>query len=325
MQMHVEKMCFPLAKPFSITGHTFVDTETVRVTLTDGDVCGRGESVGSYYLGETADSMLAQLEEIAAVLPEILTADAIQDLLPACGARNALDCAYWDFRAKASGRGIWELLTIKPRTLCTVFTIGMDSADNMRRFAVEAAAYPQLKIKVDGTQPIEKLEAIRDGRPDADLIIDVNQGWTFEELKEYLPHCKRLDIRMIEQPLARGADAMLEGFKSPVPLGADESCLHLGEFKDAAARYDVLNIKLDKCGGLSEGLALVSAAQRTGMKLMVGNMTGTSLSMAPSFIIGTACVFVDLDGPLLLARDIDDGLMYGSGGSVEPPAPALWG
>jgi L-alanine-DL-glutamate epimerase-like enolase superfamily enzyme len=324
MKLTVDIVSFPLEKPFVITGHVFETTDTVRVTLSHRGVSGRGEAVGVYYLDETAESMAAQLEAVAGELSDP-DAAAIQALLPHGGARNALDCAWWDYRAKAAGLSIWQLLDLTPRELTTVFTLGIAEPAVMAERAAAASRFPHLKLKLDGDRPIERLEAVRAARPDAALIIDVNQGWTFDELREYLPHCERLGIAMIEQPLARGGDEALEGFRSPVPLGADESCLHLGEFDSAARRYDVLNIKLDKCGGLTEGLALVAAAQRAGMALMVGNMTGTSLSMAPSYVIGQHCRFVDIDGPLLLAGDIEHGLDYRDGGRVGLPSPALWG
>ena len=324
MDLKVDIVSFPLEKPFVITGHVFETTDTVRVTLSHGGVAGRGEAVGVYYLDETAESMAAQLESVAGELHQ-LDGAAIQALLPPGGARNALDCAWWDYRAKATGRSIWELLGIAPRELTTVYTLGIAEPAVMAERAAAASRFPYLKLKLDSDQPIERLEAIRAARPDAALVIDVNQGWTIDELRAYLPHCERLGIAMIEQPLARGGDEALEGFRSPVPLGADESCLHLGEFDAAARRYDVLNIKLDKCGGLTEGLALVAAAQRAGMALMVGNMTGTSLSMAPSYVIGQHCRFVDIDGPLLLAGDVEHGLAYRDGGLVGLPSPALWG
>jgi len=324
MDLKVDIVSFPLEKPFVITGHVFETTDTVRVTLSHGGVAGRGEAVGVYYLDETAESMAAQLEGVAGELND-LDGAAIQALLPPGGARNALDCAWWDYRAKAAGRSIWELLDLTPGELTTVYTLGIAEPAVMAERAAAASRFPHLKLKLDSDRPIERLEAVRATRPDAALVIDVNQGWTFDELRAYLPHCERLGIAMIEQPLARGGDEALEGFRSPVPLGADESCLHLGEFDTAARRYDVLNIKLDKCGGLTEGLALVAAAQRAGMALMVGNMTGTSLSMAPSYVIGQHCRFVDIDGPLLLAGDIEHGLAYRDGGLVGLPAPALWG
>lgn len=325
MQMQIDKVTFPLAQPFSITGHTFVDTQTLRVTLSDGVYSGRGESVGTYYLNETIESMASDLEAIAEQVTDELSIQSVQALLPPCGARNALDCALWDLQCKRAGQSIWSMLAVTPRALTTVYTISIESIELMAERARAAAQYPHLKIKLDEDRPVERLEAIRASRPDATLIIDVNQGWCFEELKEYLPHCARLGITMIEQPLPRDADEALEGFSSPVPLGADESCLHTGEFAAASRRYDVLNIKLDKSGGLTEGLALVDAAQRVGMDLMVGNMMGSSLSMAPSFVIGQHCAYVDIDGPLLLAKDIPNSLVYSDGGTVAGPSPELWG
>ncbi|GAB5413036.1 MAG: dipeptide epimerase [Congregibacter sp.] len=325
MDFIAEKITFDLAEPFNITGHEFTDTETVRVTLRDGDAVGRGETVGTYYLNETADSMLAELEGIDPDLIDALDKISVSDVMPLCGARNALDCAFWDLKAKKTGRSIWDLLNLVPKPLTTVYTISMDTAEAMAAKSAGASRYPHLKLKLNNEHPIEKLEAIRAARPDAELIIDVNQGWNFDELREYLPHCARLGVRMIEQPLPRGADEALEGFRSSVPLGADESCLGIDEFDACRARYDVLNIKLDKCGGLSEGLALVEAAQNSGMQLMVGNMMGSSLSMAPSYVIGQFCEFVDIDGPLLLAQDIEGGLIFSEGGRVGYPSPALWG
>ncbi|EED33419.1 mandelate racemase/muconate lactonizing enzyme family protein [gamma proteobacterium NOR5-3] len=325
MKVTVDIITYPMKVPFAITGHVFYDTATVLVTVENDGVIGRGEAVGSYYLDETADSMAADLESVISHIDANTTPEALQDLMPICGARNALDCALWDYRAKRAGKRIWNLLDIAPRELITVFTVGMEEPSVMAERAAAAAEFPQLKIKLNDEKPMERLEAIRAARPDATLVIDVNQGWSFAALKEYLPTCEKLGVAMIEQPLARGDDAALEGFKSSVPLGADESCLGLGEFELAAQRYDVLNIKLDKCGGLTEGLALVKAARARDMQLMVGNMTGTSLSMAPSYVIAQFCQFVDIDGPLLLAEDVDNGLEYRTGGLVGLPGAALWG
>ncbi|WP_439102867.1 dipeptide epimerase [Congregibacter sp.] len=325
MKISVDIVSYPMEVPFAITGHVFHDTDTVRVTVEHDGVVGRGESVGSYYLDETAMSMKNDLQAIVGKIDGKTTPESLQDLMPLCGARCALDCALWDLRAKRAGQRIWDLLDITPKEVTTVFTVGMADIAVMAERAAAATQFPQLKIKLNDDQPIERLEAIRAARPDATLVIDVNQGWSFEALKDYLPACQTLGIAMIEQPLPRGEDAALEGFNSPVPLGADESCLGLDEFERAAERYDVLNIKLDKCGGLTEGLALVRAAQSRDMQIMVGNMTGTSLSMAPSYVIAQFCQFVDIDGPLLLARDIENGLEYRSGGTVGLPSAALWG
>jgi L-alanine-DL-glutamate epimerase-like enolase superfamily enzyme len=201
----------------------------------------------------------------------------------------------------------------------------MGTPEEMAAKARAFAAYPQLKVKLDGHQPLERLSAIRNARPEAALVIDVNQGWSMAELATYTPELANLGVAMIEQPLPRGSDAELEGYHSPIPLGADESCLDLSEYEEAASRYDVINIKLDKCGGLTEALAIAERARAEGKDLMVGNMTGTSLSMAPSHVIGQFCRFVDIDGPLLLASDIAEGLTYSEGGWVQPPSPTLWG
>lgn len=325
MQITLELASYPMKVPFAITGHVWTHTDTLRVTVEVDGHRGRGEAVGSYYLGETAEGMRDALERCLPDLGDDLTPETLREAMPPCGARNALDCALWDLRAKRTGKRVWDLIGLAPRPLTTVFTIGLEEPAVMAARAAQAQHFAHLKIKLDSDRPIERLEAIRDARPDASLVIDVNQGWCLDALREYLPACERLGIAMIEQPLPRGGDEALEGFTSPVPLGADESCLHLGEFDAAARRYDVLNIKLDKCGGLTEGLALARAAQDAGMALMVGNMTGTSLSMAPGWVIGQSCRFVDLDGPLLLARDIPDGLVYRHGGLVDAPGEALWG
>lgn len=323
--MQVERISYPLRQPFTITGHVFETTGTVRVILRDGDAMGRGEGVGVYYSGETQDSMAGQLEAVVGAVEAGATRESVQQLLPCGGALNALDCAFWDLEAKRAGSTVWQALDLVPATLATVCTIGIDSPEAMAELARDYKRYPNLKVKLSGDAPMERLEAIRAARPDASLIIDVNQGWSFDELREYAPVTKRLGVAMIEQPLPRGGDESLEGFSSPVPLGADESCLHAGEYAQAARRYDVINIKLDKCGGLTQALQLAELARRDGKGLMVGNMTGTSLSMAPAFVIGQYCRFVDLDGPLFLSSDIENGLEYADGGVVSVPTPALWG
>lgn len=325
MRMKVERITFPLAAPFAITGHVFNDIETVRVSLESDGVAGRGEGVGVYYLNDTADVMFSQLMNIQAEVEKGINFNTIQEMLPAGGARNALDCAFWDLEAKRGSVSVWDKLDIDPKPLKTVCTIGIGSKEKMADTARTYQSYPNLKIKLDGEDPIGKLEAIRAVRPDASLVIDVNQGWSFEELKEYAPHCRRLGLEMIEQPLPRGGDDLLEGYESPVPLGADESCLDASEYEAAAKRYDVINIKLDKCGGLTSGLLIANMALRDQKALMVGNMTGSSLSMAPAYVIGQFCHFVDIDGPLLLAKDIENGLHYTAGGIVEVPSRMFWG
>ena len=294
------------------------------MTDTNG-IVGRGETSGAYYLGESAESMAQQCEDIAASITASTTRADVQNLLPPCGARNAIDCAFWDLEAKQTDQSVWQLTGIDPRPLTTVFTIGIeDSPQQMADNALAAAEFPVLKIKMDGDQPIERMQAIRAARPDAEIVVDANQGWTFEQLVEVAPAFADLNIAMIEQPLPRGGDQALEGYDSPVILCADESCLHLGEIDEVARRYQMMNIKLDKSGGLTEGLAMAAEAKKRGMQLMVGNMMGSSLAMAPGTVIAQLCRFVDLDGPLLLKKDRDTALVY-EGSTVHPTGSNLWG
>lgn len=322
MQINIKPHTFPLKFPFVITGYTFTDANTIRVTMHKDGHTGVGEAIGIYYENETPESMTSTLNS---VLHDRISHEEIHEILPHGGARNALDCAFWDLKCKTEGKSIFELLEINIRPLSTVATVGIDTAENMAARAVEYSKYKNLKIKLSNDEPIIRLEAVRDARPDATLITDVNQGWSFAELKEYIPHCKRLGLAMIEQPLARGADHELEGFKSMVPLGSDESCLDSKEYAQSAARYDVINIKLDKCGGLTDALEIIRLAKQDGKGLMVGNMTGSSLSMAPSFVVGQFCDFIDLDGPLFLKEDVTNGIKYQDGGIVSTPEPILWG
>lgn len=318
-------MTLPLERPFAITGHTFVNLEAVVVTITKDGHVGRGEGDGVYYLGETQASMLQELEAVRREVEAGITREELQELMPAGGARNALDCALWDLEAKTSGERIWKLLGMQPKTLNTVATVGMGTPSEMAARALEFSNYPNLKIKLDGQDPIGRLEAIRAARPDAKLVIDVNQGWEYEELIDYLPELERLRVAMIEQPLRRAGDERLAELDSPIPIGADESCLTLEEYHQVKNRYQVINIKLDKSGGLTEALRIVEAAKQDGKALMVGNMTGSSLSMAPAYVIGQFCRFVDIDGPLLLDKDIEHGLQYLDAGVVGLPSEDLWG
>ena len=325
MKMTLEEISRPLASPFVITGYTFTQLHALWVTVEHDGYRGRGEGVGMYYLGETPTSMREQLEALRGEIESGAKRADIQGLLPPGGARNALDCALWDWECKSQGKTIWEMLSAEPKPLLTVATVGIGTPEEMAEKAVRFGSYRHLKIKVDGIDPLAKLRAIREARPDATLVIDVNEGWTFDELVAYLPSLEELAVAFIEQPLARGHDDALRGLSSPIAIGGDESCRDLSEYENAAEKYDVINIKLDKCGGLTEALQLVERAKMDGKDLMVGNMTGTSLSMAPSHVIGQSCRFVDIDGPLLLAADIEPGLRYLPGGVVEPPTPELWG
>jgi L-alanine-DL-glutamate epimerase-like enolase superfamily enzyme len=321
--VHIER--WPAKHPFRIANAVWHNFDSVVVELSDQNAIGRGEALGVYYLGETVDQIAAQIDSVADSITAGLDRNSLQSLLPPGGARNALDCALWDLEAKASGQSIWDLTHIAPRPLHTVFTIGLESTTQlMAAKAAAAQAYTLLKIKLDGDRPLERVRAIRAARPDARLVVDANQSWRFSELTELAPAFADLGVEMIEQPLPRGDDGPLETYRSCLPLCADESCLHLGELDQAAKRYQMINIKLDKTGGLTHALELAYAARTRGLGLMVGCMAGSSLAMAPAFIIGCLSDFVDIDGPLLQKTDRIPGLLYRDG-CVSVFGPEVWG
>lgn len=323
--LSVHKSIWPLQHPFRITGHVFDSLEAVCVELGENGKSGRGEGVSVYYLGETIDSLVADIEKVRSEIERGASRVDLQELMPPGGARNAVDCAYWDLECQSSGKSIWELTGIEPKPTQTLYTISIENQiADMAAKAARAVDYPILKIKLDGHMPYERVEAIRAVRPDARLVIDANQGFTFEQLLELLPKLKALNVEMVEQPLARGGDAMLDGVISPVPLCADESCLYRDDLQTVLPRYDMINIKLDKTGGLTEALALARAARAAGKRVMVGNMLGTSLSMAPALVVAQLCDFVDLDGPLSLTSDYLGGLQY-SGSNIKAARHGFWG
>ncbi len=323
LAVHLER--WPAIRPFRITGKVWTTFDSIVVELSRDGVVGRGEALGVYYHDETAETMLAEVERVEHKITAGLDRAGLQQLLPAGGARNAIDCALWDLEAKSSRRSIWQLTGVTPKELETVFTIGLEAEPaEMADKAAAAAGHGLLKIKLDGDRPVERLRAIRAARPDARLVVDANQGWSFAQLQDVAPACADLGIQMIEQPLPRGADAALEGYRSPVPLCADESCVELADLGVAARRYQLINIKLDKTGGLTHALALAHAARARGLGLMVGSMAGSSLAMAPSFVIGCLSDLVDIDGPLLQKSDRLPGLAF-SGGRVAVFGPELWG
>jgi len=309
--------------PFKITGHVFTRAQLLHVRITQDGVTGQGESIGIYYLNENEDSILAEAQKVKQAIEQGLDREQLRELLPRGGARNAIDCALWDLEAKLQGKSIWELTGIEPRETITVNTVGIGTPAEMAA-AAERLDTSRIKVKLDGEQVLERISAVRNARPDAEIVVDVNQGWTIEQLKEFAPKLKELGVAMIEQPLPRGGDQALEGYQSPVPLCADESCLDTSEFEQAARRYQMINIKLDKTGGLTEALKLARMAQEKGIGLMVGNMMGTSLAMAPGYVIAQLCRFVDLDGALFLKRDRDNAMAF-SAGVISAPSTELWG
>lgn len=325
MRFSAHREFWPLARPFRIANREWRAVESLIVELQQDGRVGRGEAQGVFYLGETAAGIYEQALGVASDIADGMTRDELQDRMPPGGARNAIDCAFWDLECKLSGKSIWQLMGIEPRPVTTVFTIGIESSPKaMAQAAAAAADAPILKIKLDADRPVAKLAAIRGSREDARLVIDANQGWDLALLREVIAACADLGVEVLEQPLKRGGDSGLENLDSPVTLAADESCLHRGDLDDASRRYRMINIKLDKTGGLTEALALAAEARERGCELMVGNMIGTSLSMAPSFVIAQQCKLVDLDGPLLLKHDRPGGLRY-TNGVIEPFSLALWG
>ena len=312
---------FPLARAFTISRGSKTEARVVTVTVIRGRVTGRGEAVPYGRYGETPVGVLAQI----AALPEGITRAALQEALPPGAARNAVDCALWDLEAKSQGTRVWHLAGLPaPRPCVTAFTLSLDTPDAMRAQAMENAHRPILKIKLGTPDDMPRLEAVRAGAPRATIIIDANEGWTPEVYADLAPHLRRLGVALVEQPLPAGADGMLAEIPHPIPICADESAHDRASLAALRGKYDMVNLKLDKTGGLTEALAMVAEARASGFGLMVGCMVGTSLAMAPAILPAQGAAFTDLDGPLLLARDRDPALRYDAEG-VHPPEAALWG
>jgi L-alanine-DL-glutamate epimerase-like enolase superfamily enzyme len=310
----VEKL--KLAAPFRISGYVFEETDALVVTLDDGVHRGRGEASGVYYLGDDAANMVAQIHARRAAIEAGVDRAGLQRLLPPGGARNAVDCALWDLDAQRSGREVWQLAGIDaPKPLVTTFTLGADAPEVMAAGAQRYAQARALKMKLTGDLQLDiaRVRAVRAARPHVWLGVDANQGYALCDLDALLTALVDADVALVEQPLARGREADLDGFTSPIPIAADESCLSRADVPNMVGRFNVVNIKLDKCGGLTEGLAMAHEARRLGLGVMVGNMVGTSLAMAPAFVLGQLCDVVDLDGPIFLAHDRVPGVSYEEG------------
>ena len=306
---------WPLVTPFRITGHVFDAVELAVVELEQDGLAGRGEAAGVYYLGEGAGEIVRRLESERAIFAKELGRDILLDLLPAGGARNAVDCALWDLEAKASGVPAWQRAGVrKPEPLLTTFTCGVGTPDEMAAMAQGFAQARALKLKLPGEAiDADRVRAVRAVAPDCWLGVDANQGMTLDMLIDMLPAFAEANVALVEQPLPMGAEAMLDGVDRPIPIAADESAQTTESLAGLSGRFDVINIKLDKCGGLTAGLAMAEEARRRGFKPMVGNMLGTSLAMAPAFILGQLCDVVDLDGPTLLEHDRAPVTVYRDG------------
>jgi L-alanine-DL-glutamate epimerase-like enolase superfamily enzyme len=326
LALDIARIDLPLRKPFRISGYVFEVTPVVVVTARRGGHSGRGEAAGVYYLKDTPDVAAETLRQFARTMPSDLTRESLQDLLPPGGARNALDCALWELEARERGVSPCELAGLPPaHSLLTTVTLGADSPSTMAEGACRYAFARALKLKLSGEVAIdvERVRAVRAARNDVWLGVDANQGYTPATLEQIMPTLLACDVQLLEQPFRRGRESDLDGLRLPLPVAADESCLHLGELRSLVGRFDVVNIKLDKCGGLTEGLEMARRAQDLGLKVMVGNMTGTSLSVGPAYVLGQLCDIVDLDGPLFLADDPAPRVTYADG-LVDCP-PAVWG
>jgi L-alanine-DL-glutamate epimerase-like enolase superfamily enzyme len=325
VSLRVEQEKWNLVKPVRITGYTFVSLDLLVVTLRRGECTGRGEAVGVYYREDDLPSMQRQVDSVRADIESGMTREALQRALPPGGARNALDCALWDLEAQSSGRAVWQLCGLeRPKPILTTFTLGADEPPEM---AEAAHAYPQaraikLKMLGDGADA-DRVRAVREARPDVWLSIDANQGFTRGQLEEIMPVLVSAGVQVIEQPVRLGHEAQLEGFDSPIKIAADESVQHLRDLPGLLGRFNMINIKLDKCGGLTEALLMAHEARRLGLDVMVGNMGGTSLAMAPGFLVGQLCSIVDLDGPLIFSADREYHVTY-EGGQLWCPE-SVWG
>jgi len=316
---------WPIAGSFAISRGAKTEAVVVVAELSEGQARGRGECVPYARYGESVDSVSAAIEAMRPALAAGLTREGLQSAMPAGAARNALDCAFWDLAAKRSGRRVHELARLPaPQPLTTAFTISLGAPAEMAAAAAKANHRALLKVKLGGDDDGARIAAVRAAAPKATLIVDANEGWNDGNLAVHLAACAAAGVVLVEQPLPEGRDRALAVLKRPIPVCADESVHDRGSLVGLAGKYDAVNIKLDKAGGLTEALALVQAAAQAGFTIMAGCMVATSLAMAPAMLVAQAARFVDLDGPLLLAKDRPDGLRYVDS-LVYPATPALWG
>jgi L-Ala-D/L-Glu epimerase len=315
---------WPTAGAFVISRGAKTDVDVVVATVAEGEWRGRGEATAIYYHGETAESVREQILEMTGHIADGAGRADLLTLMPRGAARNALDCALWDLVAKIGGTRAFALAGLPaPAPVVTAYTISLGSPETMAASA-KAAARPLLKLKLGGDGDAARIAAVRASVPDAKLIVDANEAWLPDQLEAHLSTCAAQGVALIEQPLPAGHDALLAKIDHPVPICADESLHDRSDLADLRSRYDAINIKLDKAGGLTEALALAAAAEQVGFQLMIGCMVATSLAMAPALLLAGRAAYVDLDGPLLLAKDRPDGLVY-EGSRVYPPSPTLWG
>jgi L-alanine-DL-glutamate epimerase-like enolase superfamily enzyme len=324
-ELKVRHESWPLAAPFRISRGVKVVADVVVVEITQGSTRGWGESVPYPRYGETVDSVLEQIRRIESHITSNVTRETLQDLMPPGAARNAVDCALWDLSASLTGRSVTEQLGDGPvPALPTALTIGIDTPEAMRAAAIRLRDAPVIKVKLDAHDPEAQLRAVRAGAPETRLIVDANEGWSLDILRDMQPVLLEIRVELVEQPLPAAEDAVLEGFHPAVPICADESC-HVGsDVPKLRGRYQAVNIKLEKTGGLTGALQMLSQARAEGLKVMSGCMVATSLNIAPAFHVARHADFIDLDGPLWIKEDRAGGVRAANG-KLEPPTGALWG
>jgi len=312
---------FPLAQVFRISRGARTQAEVVSVKINRNHFTGHGECVPYARYNETLGSVIQQIES----LPADIDRETLQTMLPAGAARNAVDCALWDLESKTLNQPIWQLAGMQmPKQALTAFTLSLDEPENMLKQAKYNSNRPLLKIKLGTPNDMPRLEAVRLGAPNSEIIVDANEGWNAEIYTKLAPDLVRLGVKLVEQPLPANQDDALIGLPRPLPICADESCHDRSSLPQLVGKYDYVNIKLDKTGGLTEALLLKNKALEHGFKIMVGCMVGSSLAMAPATLIAQNATFVDLDGPLLLSQDRHHGLLY-EDSWVYPPVRELWG
>ncbi|MGO8921391.1 MAG: N-acetyl-D-Glu racemase DgcA [Xanthobacteraceae bacterium] len=326
MNLTVRIERWPLRHAFTISRGSKTEAVVVVAELERGGHRGRGEAVPYLRYGETPEGVAATIEAMGAALRGRLDRIGLQTVMPSGAARNALDCAFWDLAAKQAGRPVHDLAALPaPKSVVTAYTISLDTPEAMADAAARAASRPLLKIKLGGGRDdAERIAAVRRAAPKAELIVDANEGWSEDDLEHSLAACAQAGVTLIEQPLPEGRDAALAQIRRPIPVCADESVHDRASLDAISGKYDAINVKLDKAGGLTEALALAAEAERRGFEIMVGSMVATSLAVAPAMLVAQRALVVDLDGPLLLAEDRPHGLRY-EGSIVYPGEPVLWG
>lgn len=321
----IRQESWPIAGTFTISRGSKTSAEVVVVEITDGKAHGFGECVPYARYGESIEGVIAEIEQHRVALEDGADRDAVQKLLPAGAARNAVDCALWDLEAKLGGKPAWKLAGLKPpRDLMTAYTLSLGSPDDMALAAAQNLHRPLLKLKLSGSGDLDRVRAVSRAAPQSKLIIDANEGWSIEDYRKLAPKLRDLNVILVEQPLPAGDDEALRDVEKPIPICADEACHDSTTLETLAGKYQAINIKLDKTGGLTEALKMAQAAQKQGFQIMVGCMVATSLSMAPAFLIGQQASLVDLDGPLLLAKDRAHGFRF-DGSFMHPADADLWG